>query len=51
MKTIPLEPEPVKEEFIRFTCSCGERFKVPLKYAGKIGICPKCKLRVRLPDK
>jgi hypothetical protein len=51
MKTIPLEPEPPKEEFIRFTCSCGKRFKAPLKYAGKTGVCPKCKLRVRLPYK
>jgi membrane associated rhomboid family serine protease len=50
-KTIPLEPEPPKEEFIRFTCSCGKRFKMPTKYAGKMGICPKCKLRVRIPDK
>jgi membrane associated rhomboid family serine protease len=51
MKTIPLEPEPPREEFIRFTCSCGKRFKVPLKYAGKTGRCPKCKLLMRLPDK
>jgi membrane associated rhomboid family serine protease len=50
-KTIPLEPEPPKEEFIRFACSCGKRFKMPAKYAGKTGICPKCKLRVRIPDK
>jgi membrane associated rhomboid family serine protease len=51
MKTIPLEPEPPREEFIQFACSCGKRFKVPVKYAGKMGRCPKCKLRVRLPDK
>ncbi len=44
-------PEPPKEEFIRFACSCGKRFKAPLKYAGKMGVCPKCKLRVRLPEK
>lgn len=50
-KTIPLEPEAPKEEFIRFACSCGKRFKVPIKYAGKMGRCPKCKRRVRIPDK
>ncbi|MBN1393151.1 MAG: rhomboid family intramembrane serine protease [Sedimentisphaerales bacterium] len=51
-------PEPAKcfarptaEEFIRFTCKCGKRFKVPLQYAGKAGVCPKCKLRIRLPEK
>lgn len=50
-KTILLEPEPPKEEFIRFACSCGKRFKMPTKYAGKTGICPKCNLRVRIPEK
>jgi membrane associated rhomboid family serine protease len=50
-KTISLEPEPAKEEFIHFTCSCGKRIKVPVKYAGKTGRCPKCKLRVRIPEK
>ncbi len=49
--TIPLEPKIPKEEFIHFTCSCGKRFKVPVKYSGKIGKCPKCKLRIRIPDK
>jgi hypothetical protein len=48
---IPLEPEAPKEEFIRFTCSCGKRFKVPSEYAGKAGKCPRCKKRVRIPDK
>jgi hypothetical protein len=42
---------PAAEEFIRFTCSCGKRFKLPTKYAGKTGVCPKCKLRVRIPEK
>lgn len=50
-KTIPLEPAPLREEFIRFTCGCGKRFKVPAKYAGKMAKCPMCKLRVRLPEK
>jgi hypothetical protein len=44
-------PCPTAEEFIRFTCSCGKRFKLPTKYAGKMGVCPKCKLRMRIPDK
>lgn len=50
-KTVPLEPEMPKEEFIHFACSCGKRFKVPAEYAGKIGRCPKCKLRMRIPEK
>lgn len=48
---IPSAPEIPKEEFIRFTCSCGKRFKVPAKYAGKTGKCSKCKLRIKIPDK
>jgi membrane associated rhomboid family serine protease len=50
-KTIPLEHEASKEEFIRFVCTCGKKLKVPIKYAGKTGRCPKCKIRVRVPDK
>ncbi len=50
-KPIPLEPEVPKKEFIRFTCSCGKRFKVPLKLGGKIGKCPQCQKRIKIPDK
>lgn len=50
-KPIPLEPEVPKETFIRFTCSCGKRFKVPLEMGGKMGKCPKCQKRIRIPDK
>jgi membrane associated rhomboid family serine protease len=50
-KTIVLEPEIPKEEFIRFTCPCGKRLKMPLQYAGRVGRCPKCNAHVRIPDK
>ena len=40
-----------EEEFIRFTCSCGKRFKVPRKLAGKTGKCPQCKMPVKIPEK
>ncbi len=50
-ETIALEPEIPKEEFIRFTCPCGKRLKMPSKYAGRMGRCPKCNARVRVPDK
>ena len=46
-----VEPEKTEEEFIRFACSCGKTLKVPEKYAGKIGRCPSCKMRVRIPDR
>jgi membrane associated rhomboid family serine protease len=50
-KTITLEPEIPKEEFIRFTCPCGKRLKMPSKYAGRTGRCPKCNARIKIPDK
>ncbi len=43
--------EKPKEEFIHFTCSCGKRIKVPAKYAGKTGLCPSCKSKVKIPEK
>jgi len=50
LQPIPFEPEKPKEEFIRFTCPCGKRFKVPTELAGKTGKCPKCKNRVNIPQ-
>jgi hypothetical protein len=40
-----------EKDYIRFTCSCGKRFKVPMEFAGKMGKCPQCKMRVRIPEK
>lgn len=37
-------------DFIRFYCSCGKRIKVPAKYSGKSGRCPKCSRRVQIPQ-
>jgi len=50
-KTLSLESDIPREEFIHFTCSCGKRLKVPSKFAGRMGRCPKCNNRVRIPDK
>ena len=36
---------------IRFVCPCGKRIKVAAKYAGKAGKCPRCKKRVKIPEK
>jgi len=53
-----VEPEQVavvaeepKADFIRFVCSCGKRVKVPTRYAGKVGRCPRCKKRVQIPGR
>jgi membrane associated rhomboid family serine protease len=51
LKTMPLAPLIPNEEFIRFACPCGKHLKMPKKFAGKIGKCPKCQSRVKIPDK
>ncbi|MHC4570747.1 MAG: rhomboid family intramembrane serine protease [Planctomycetota bacterium] len=50
-ETFAPEPEKPEEEFIRFACLCGKRVKVPIIYAGSMGRCPRCKRRVRIPEK
>jgi hypothetical protein len=47
---IPLEPQIRKDEFIRFACLCGKRLKMPAKFAGKTGKCPKCNARLKIPE-
>jgi membrane associated rhomboid family serine protease len=47
---ISLKPQTPKDEFIRFACSCGKRFKMPAKFAGKTGKCPQCNSRLKIPD-
>lgn len=49
-EAIPQKPEQPSEEFIRLTCSCGKPIKVPAKYAGKTGVCPRCKSKVEIPE-
>jgi hypothetical protein len=49
-QTIPTVPEEKKEQFIRFRCRCGQKIKVSWKHAGKIGRCPKCSTRVKVPE-
>jgi len=34
---------------IRFRCQCGKVVKVPARYAGRSGTCPRCGTRVRVP--
>lgn len=44
-----LEPEEPPKQFIRFNCRCGQRVKIPGKYAGLTGKCPKCSARLQIP--
>lgn len=50
-QTKKMETEESREEYIRFRCQCGQRIKVPPEHAGKIGRCPKCLTRVKVPDR
>lgn len=51
VEKIPFELEEPKDELIRFMCACGKNVKAPMKYAGKVAKCPRCKNRVRIPEK
>jgi membrane associated rhomboid family serine protease len=53
----PLQmPEPARplqaenhNHSIRFACPCGKNLKVPARYAGCFGKCPRCGSRVKIP--
>jgi membrane associated rhomboid family serine protease len=34
---------------IRFTCTCGKTIKAPARYAGRVGKCPQCGSRIKIP--
>ena len=34
---------------IRFYCGCGQKIKMPVKYAGRAGTCPKCGGKITIP--
>lgn len=46
-----MEAEKPEDEFIRFSCECGKRIKVPREYAGETGRCPRCKRPVKVPER
>jgi len=46
----PPQAQKPKEQFIRFVCPCGKRIKVPTKFAGKSGRCPRCQSQLKIPD-
>jgi membrane associated rhomboid family serine protease len=47
----PSELEVSWENLIHFTCACGKKVRIPSKYAGKKAKCPKCKNRIKIPEK
>jgi hypothetical protein len=38
------------EDMLRFNCRCGQAIKVPGKYLGRTGKCPKCGARITIGD-
>ena len=44
-------PGTVTSRYIHFSCSCGQRIQVVKDYAGKIGRCPKCSKRIKIPER
>ncbi len=49
-ETITSEPDETPQQYIRLKCRCGQRVKILSQYAGKIGRCPKCSARWRIPE-
>ncbi len=43
------EKDFLQEDLIRFNCTCGKRVKVPARYAGQKGQCPKCGKELQIP--
>ncbi len=43
-------PQKASEPMVRFYCTCGQKIKMPAKYAGKTGKCPKCRKKVTIPS-
>ena len=37
-------------QIIRFSCSCGQKIKIPARYAGRAGRCPGCGTHLRIPS-
>jgi membrane associated rhomboid family serine protease len=48
-KTITFEPDEKPPRYIHLKCRCGQHVKVLSQYAGKIGRCPKCSAKWRIP--
>ena len=48
-ETFSLQPRP-SDGLIRFSFSCGKSIKMPRKHAGRIGKCPRCANKIRIPD-
>ena len=44
------KPKETPEQSIRFRCRCGQPIKISSQYAGRIGRCPKCSVRLRIPQ-
>ena len=38
------------EQMVRFYCTCGQKIKMPAKHAGRTGKCPKCRLKITIPQ-
>jgi membrane associated rhomboid family serine protease len=45
------EPDrPPSDDFIRFTCRCGQAIRTPIRYAGRFAKCPACGARLQIPE-
>jgi hypothetical protein len=50
LKKVLPDMEQTKEDFIRFTCKCGQKIKLARQHAGKIERCSNCSTRWKVPE-
>ena len=49
-ETMPPEPIEEPKQYIHLRCKCGQRIRIPSQHAGKIGKCPRCDAKWKIPE-
>ena len=44
------KPEKAQDKHIHFVCTCGKKMKAPVQYAGRSVKCPRCGIRLKIPN-
>ncbi len=47
---VPQVKKEPQSGMIRFVCSCGQKIKIPARYGGRFGKCPRCNGRIQIPS-
>ena len=44
------EPDVEPKQYIHLKCRCGQRIRIPSQHAGRIGKCPRCAAKWKIPE-